>query len=227
MSSILYWGLLPPLLLLVYIYHLDKIEREPVGLIAKAFLFGVICTFVASFLEQIGDALLSYLPFREGSTIYNFLMYFIIVAGAEEFCKRTAGRLAVWKSPEFNFRFDAVIYWEAAALGFAAFENIMYMFAFGEGIALGRLIPVHAICGIYMGYYMGLAKTCELRYGPAMQKRNERLALLIPMLIHGAWDFCVSSDSAILAIGILVFIVILTIRAFLKLRDSARADMPI
>ena len=66
---------------------------------------------------------------------------------------------------------------------------------FGAEVTIGRLIPVHTICGVFMGYYLGCAKICERGNNLAECKRYRQLSLLIPILIHGAWDFCVSVDE--------------------------------
>jgi RsiW-degrading membrane proteinase PrsW (M82 family) len=47
------------------------------------------------------------------------------------------------------------------SMGFAAFENILYVFQGGFKVALLRAftaIPAHATFGVIMGYYMGKSK---------------------------------------------------------------------
>ena len=41
MSYLLFFGLIPPIILLIYIYKLDKIEKEPPRMILRLFLFGI------------------------------------------------------------------------------------------------------------------------------------------------------------------------------------------
>ena len=51
MRAILMWGLVPPLLLMMYMYRIDKVDKEPVGLIFKTFIFGMISVIPAIILE--------------------------------------------------------------------------------------------------------------------------------------------------------------------------------
>ena len=53
MTILLLAALLPPLFLMIKIYKLDKVEKEPGGLIVKLLIFGVLTTVPAAFLESL------------------------------------------------------------------------------------------------------------------------------------------------------------------------------
>lgn len=217
-----------PILLLVYIWHLDRLEREPVGLVAAVFVVSALFgTGAAAFIEEIGGFLMEVTFIAYIPLIGDILYYFIVVALVEEFCKRLPVMLLVWNNREFDYRFDAIVYCTASAIGFAVAENIMYVGVFGADIAIGRLIPVHTICGVFMGYYLGCAKICERGGNAAARASYLRMSLLIPVLIHGAWDFCVSVDVVALELAALVGIIALTIFAFVRLKTYARYDAPL
>ena len=74
---------LPGILLIVYVYKQDKIEKEPKGLLLKLMLFGVLSIIPAVITEVIGDVVLS-LIFEPGSVMYAFIDCFLIVALSEE-----------------------------------------------------------------------------------------------------------------------------------------------
>lgn len=228
MEQVLMWGLIPPILLIVYMYRLDKVEQEPVGLIAKTFVFGMISVIPAVIMELVFGAILDrvYPGYTEG-TLYVLIENFVVVAFSEEFCKRMMANFAVWKRPEFNFHFDAIIYYATSALGFAAAENIMYMSNFGTEIAISRMIPVHTICGIFMGYFMGWAKTASLNNEHSKCKRFKWFGLLVPILIHGTWDFCLSTMSVAAVLAVYALIIILTIVAARMMHREAKMDQPI
>ncbi len=221
--GILAWGVLPPILLLIYIYRLDKVEKEPVKLVAKALLFGCLSVIPAVVLEIAGDAIISFIP---SAFLYNLVYFFIVVAGAEEFSKRLAMKLAVWNNPEFNYMFDAVLYCVAAALGFALVENVEYMAMYGTGIALGRLIPVHTICGVFMGLYLGTAKRAESLGDREKANRCSILSLAVPILIHGFYDFSVSSEVSFMPLLALLAVVVLTVVAFTQVHYMSQNDQP-
>lgn len=217
-----------PISLLVYVWYLDRLEHEPWSLIAKVFLFSALLgTAAAALLEEFGGAILQSTFIGQVPYIGDFLYFFFVVALVEEFCKRLPVTRIVWNNPVFDHRFDAIVYCVASAIGFAVAENIMYVGMFGAEVTIGRLIPVHTICGVFMGYYLGCAKICERGRNLAACKKYRVMSLLIPMIIHGTWDFCVSVDVPLLEWFVLIGIVVLTIYAFIRLKAYAKFDAPL
>jgi RsiW-degrading membrane proteinase PrsW (M82 family) len=73
----------------------------------------------------------------------------------------------------------------ATSLGFATFENILYVADEGLSTALIRAftaIPCHACLGTIMGYYFARAQMLE-------RKSELFKAWLIPLILHGMYDF--------------------------------------
>ena len=157
-------ALLPAIALVVWIYRQDKVEKEPRGLLWKIFLFGVLSVIPAMILEIILDEV--FLVFVDADTLcYVILDNFIGVALIEEVCKMKAAKWAAWKHPAFNYKFDAIVYCVTSALGFAAIENVLYCMDGDIGTAVTRAllsVPSHAIDGVIMGYFFGVAKEAEL-----------------------------------------------------------------
>ena len=153
-------ALLPAVALVVWIYRQDKVEKEPKGLLWKIFLFGVLSVIPAMILEIILEEI--FLVFVEENTLcYVILDNFIGVALIEELCKMKAAKWAAWKHPAFNYKFDAIVYCVTSALGFAAIENVIYCLDGDLGTAVTRAllsVPSHAIDGMIMGYFFGVAK---------------------------------------------------------------------
>lgn len=226
MTILLLAALIPPLFLMFRIYQLDKIEREPPRLVLRVFLAGALSVVPAIILEALGgQALASLVP--SGTVLFNLLQYFIVVAWVEEGVKHFALKHTTWKNPEFNYFFDAIVYSAAAALGFAAAENIEYVFAFGlqvAGVRAITAIPGHCIFGIFMGYYYGMAKYCQLRGDQSRSRAYQILSILMPVLMHGFYDYCATSESDVLTIVFLVYIVLLDIIAIRQIRKFSRDD---
>lgn len=227
MPYLLFFGLIPPIILLIYIYKLDKIEKEPPKMILRLFLYGIFSVLPAMFLEAIGIAVLSRLGIPENSYLYLALMYFVVVAFSEEFSKRLVGVGMTYKSEEFNYQFDSVVYCAAAALGFACMENISYLMVDGAAVAWGRLIPIHTICGVYMGHYVGLAKSAHRQGKTGMRAFFNFLSVFIPVLIHGFYDFSLSTENDDMLIANMIFTILITFIAFVCLHYFARKDRPI
>ena len=102
--------------------------------------------------------------------------------------------------------FDGVVYGVVASLGFAALENIAYV---GEGDALGAAVrgltsvPVHGALGAIMGYYIA-----QSAFNPARRGRYARLAWVIPVVLHGLYDFpLLLGELWILPLSAIVFVV--------------------
>lgn len=227
MTILLAAALLPPIILMIWVYRLDKIEKEPPRLIIKLLIFGALTCIPAAIIESVaGELLTRVFPFGYG-TAYTFLYYFLVVAWTEEGVKHFALKHGSWKNPAFNYRFDAIVYAAAAALGFAAFENVMYVFQYGFEVALLRAataIPGHCIFGIYMGYYYGQAKYCEQHGDLAGRRQYQFLSIFMPIMLHGFYDFCATLEYDLMTIVFLVYIVILDIFAFKSIRRFARED---
>ncbi|MBQ7447525.1 MAG: PrsW family intramembrane metalloprotease [Eubacterium sp.] len=225
-------ALLPPLILLFFVWKQDTIEKEPIGLLVKLFVFGCLTTFAAMILEMIGERILAGIfGGSYSSLIGQLLMYFIVVAWSEEGVKRFVLRRTTWKHPAFDYRFDGIVYAVAVSLGFAALENIEYVFSFGglavAGVRAITAIPLHCIAGIFMGHYYGEAKMASMRGDTALSKRFMFLSLLVPILIHGFYDFCATQESGILTLVYWIFVVVLDIIAFRCVKKYSRADMHI
>ncbi|MGI6343304.1 MAG: PrsW family glutamic-type intramembrane protease [Bacteroidales bacterium] len=176
----------PVLIILFYIYFSDKYEREPIRLVIKGFLGGVFIIIPVIFVEQF----LGLLNIFEGSKIISAFYDAFVVAGfSEELFKFLATVILFWRSKEFNEKFDGIVYAVSVSLGFACVENIMYVFA-ENSLNVGLLravtaVPAHAIFGVTMGYYLGLAKFKK----DGKQSRYSSLAFVVPWMLHGLYDF--------------------------------------
>ncbi len=221
-------AILPAAVLLVYVYRHDRIEKEPRKLLLTLVLLGIVATFLAVAAESLGAiALAWFLPGGEDNPAYPIWMYFVVVALSEEGFKYLILRWRTWRSPEFNCRFDAVVYAVFVSLGFALWENIGYVLMYGVGAAIARAItavPGHASFGVFMGAYYGLARRSENlgRHGLSVFWRV--LALLIPTLIHGMYDFIAVTDTETISSAFVVFVLIVFALAFVLVKQLSKRD---
>ena len=222
-------ALIPPLFLLVYVYKQDKIEKEPPGLIIKLFLMGALSVIGAMVLEWVGQSLI--LPAIFGndasSFAYRLCLYFVVVACSEEFVKYRMLRRGSWYDYNFNYRFDGIVYAVAVGLGFAAAENIEYVFMYGMSTAVVRAltaIPGHCIFAVYMGYYYGMAKYHQRRYHKGLQKFYAFLSYAVPVVMHGTYDFCATYPTAEGQGAFYIYIIILDIIAFISVKRFSKKD---
>lgn len=148
-------AVLPAVFLMHYVYRHDRIEREPVGLLISLIWRGVLAALVAIVLELLGQLVLD-ASVSQDDPKYVLLLAFLVVAAAEEGAKIFFLHRRTWQDPNFNYRFDAILYAVFVSLGFAAFENVKYVFSYGLSVALPRAIlavPGHMGFAVFMGIF--------------------------------------------------------------------------
>ena len=223
-SDLMALAIIPGLLLIIYVYKKDKVEKEPVGLIVKIIIFGVISCIAAGYLEQLESQFLPAYP--QGSLQYALQTSFCMAAFVEEIVKFLAMRIGSWKYSGFNYRFDGVVYGVSAAVGFAIYENIMYVAMYGMQTAIVRAftaIPLHAFCGVFMGAIYSYSKKASILGQGGASAMYTIFALLVPMLIHGTYDtFAFLGQRG--TVPLLIFVVILYIAAIYTIKRLSASD---
>ena len=169
----------PVILLLVFIYRQDKYEKEPIGLLIRAFIGGMIAIPLDLLLVELIKGV-----FYAESVFYTA---FIQAGFCEELSKFIILFLAIWWNKNFNEYMDGIVYAAFVGLGFACVENILYVFEGGIGTGIVRAllsVPGHFLFAVIMGYFFSLAKFNEKgRFGYLM------ISLFAAALAHGLFDW--------------------------------------
>ena len=204
-------SLAPVFIIAAYIYYRDKYEKEPWRVLSRALLIGLLITLPIILLERL---LSLYLPYSHMSAAaYNA---FIVASFSEESLKYLSFMLFIWTSRHFNEKFDGIVYAVFISLGFALVENILYVVDGGVSVGLIRsltAVPAHALFGILMGFYFGMAK-----FFPAKRIYYLFLAWSLPWLFHGFYDFCLMTEHYLLLIIFLPFLAFLWFLGFRKMK---------
>lgn len=222
-------AVLPAIFLMRYVYRQDQIEPEPVGLLASLVWKGVLAALAAIVLEFIGQTVLQGLV-SEDNPNYVYYLAFLVVAAVEEGTKLFFLYRRTWKEPDFNYRFDAIVYAVFVSLGFAAFENVKYVFSYGLSVALPRAIlavPGHMGFAVFMGIFYGRAKRCAdwgNRFGC---KVNLILSYLFPVALHGVYDSCCMTGTNRSTLVFVIFVLVMYLLVFRLIRHESRTDTPI
>lgn len=219
-------ALIPAAILFVRIYQLDHIEKEPRRLLGKLVLFGALAAIPAA-LAQLLLARAAGAALGRSSVWYLLLDNFVIAACSEELAKLLPVRLAAWDHPAFDYRFDAIVYAVSTALGFAAVENILYVLQSDLRTAVSRAIlsvPGHFFFAVSMGLLLSRAKQAECRGRLRRRRVLALLALVVPALLHGLWDFLLAAGSLWAVIVFYGFVAAFFITADVCLRRASRTD---
>ena len=219
-------AIVPAFFLLRFIYRHDRLEPESFQIIGRLVLMGIVSTFIAVMCERLGLLILNAV-FSQPNVLYNLILYFLVVGLSEEASKYVVLKKTTWNSPEFNCKFDGVIYAVTVALGFALWENIEYVLMYGMTTALVRAVtavPGHACFGVFMGVWYGLAKRCELRGDESTGKTCRMLCVLMPAVIHGCYDFIATMTNAYSTIVFVAFVLIMFIICYTVVKKLSRND---
>jgi RsiW-degrading membrane proteinase PrsW (M82 family) len=163
-----------PLAIISFIIYSDKF-KEPLDLILKTFFLGIFLCIPAGELNYllIQSPDQSYFAGLTEESLKFLVLYFYIRP-------KTA----------FNEPMDAIVYGTIVSLGFATLENLSYVYSGSPNvdsmtIAIMRAIsaiPLHASCGIIMGYFFGL-------HAFLGSKSSLIKSLIIPISIHATYNY--------------------------------------
>jgi RsiW-degrading membrane proteinase PrsW (M82 family) len=153
----LFTGLVPSLIWLYFWLQRDRNKPEPFGLLAICFLLGSGMVFIAGILQKESKELLTDANLR-----------IVFWAGIEEVLKFLIFYFVAYRSRANDEVIDPAMYMITVALGFAAFENVLYILKPGvtmnvtAGLLTGGLrffgsTLLHAIASGFVGILIGLA----------------------------------------------------------------------
>ena len=223
-------AILPVAILLAAIYLKDKESPEPAGQLVKAFGFGVISVGLAIGMSTLLEAAGLYSQW-DPYNANRIRMAFFGAAIPEETAKLLMLWLLLRRNRFFDENMDGIVYAVFVSLGFAAFENISYLFINSESfLSVGIMractaIPGHFCFGILMGYYYSLAT-----FGDKATMRNKIFAWLVPVMAHGFYDAILlivnvsPAVSAMLSVIFFVFLCWMGKTAKRKILDVLKKD---
>lgn len=158
-------------ILCAYTYYKDRVEKEPLGLLAILFGVGGILSVPTIYAEKcLGDVIQKlfgnyfeidpsgFMRFTSvaSSVSYYAILSFAVVALLETAVKWSVMFLITHKNKNFNSLFDGLIYGVFVSLGFAMIDNIRFAWMNGWDMLLIRsltTVPIHMVAGVFMGFF--------------------------------------------------------------------------
>lgn len=217
-------GILPPLIWLWFWLKEDSKHPEPKRLISLAFLSGMLAIAPVIYLET----------WVYGNTDAGNLRY-IIWAAIEEILKFLSVYIFVLRRKEVDEPIDYAIYLITAALGFAALENMLFLWMpVSQGLLVPSLITgnlrfvgstllhvaASAIIGIAMGFGFYKQRKYKISYLTA--------GILLSITLHSFFNLSIintdNSNSlfATTSVWVVVIMLLLVLERIKRVRPSGK-----
>jgi RsiW-degrading membrane proteinase PrsW (M82 family) len=239
----------PVAVVILWLWFRDRL-REPVGVVLATLGLGVLIAVPAIVLQtglmMVGEAVGVANGTSPETLVQSAFTAFVVAAVVEEFLKFAVLWWFAARRDAFDEPMDGIVYGAAASLGFAAIENVLYVFgqwssgggAGGAfGLALVRAltaVPTHASCGVIMGACIGVA-----RFTPGACGLWIALGLAGAIGVHGVYNFGIfgmgamdAQDSGIgVGASMLAFLtalgcgIVLSVLALARLRRDQEVAM--
>ena len=200
----------PALFWLWIYYRRDRWEKEPKALVLRTFCLGAAAALPCYLIEGLLPGL--------GVLFDNFVR----VGLTEELGKFAVLWFFVYRRPEFNEPMDGIVYGAAAALGFAALENVLYALFLGEHVLLPRAFTstlAHVGFTGVLGYHLGIAKN-----NPARARRRILRGFVLAVALHGIYDALLTKTDLTARLTVLIGVPLLLLIVFWLSRRACRAS---
>jgi len=188
------FGFLPMLVFAYIVYWTDRYEKEPVLLLGGVFLWGAIIAAGAAFIVNTFLGLGIYL--FSGSQAFTELSTTDAIAPLiEETLKGMACLLVfLFFRREFDSILDGIVYAAITAIGFAATENIYYLYTYGfSENGVGGIFYMFFVRVILVGWQHPFY-TSFIGIGLAVARLNRNLSIKIAAPFIG-WGLAVLTHS--------------------------------
>ena len=198
-AVLLFISLFPVVFIAGILYLMDK-EKEKLGAMVKYYALGLLSAVIAVIAELVLGIVI---PNSADNLIIIFIQAFFVIAASEELAKFLCLKLGLLFEKSYDNFYDSIIFATAVSLGFAGIENVLYVLgtssvatSLGTGLMRAFLaIPGHAIFAIYMGFFLDKSMEAKMqgkgRFGYIM------LAIILPIILHGTYDFFCFSISVV------------------------------
>ncbi|MCB9205799.1 MAG: PrsW family intramembrane metalloprotease [Ignavibacteriales bacterium] len=205
-------AVVPMILYLIFIWRLDKYEREPLGKVLNHFLWGAVgAIFFGILFSSVLNSATNVFISNEG--ILSLISTVLIAPFVEELVKASF-LFRTFRKNYFDNITDGLVYGGAIGLGFGMTENLFYFMMYNETFSQWIYVVIirsifsavmHAIATATVGAF--LAKT-KFSLTPT-KKRLPIIGILLAMIFHATWNFSLSFEfTSIVGILFMVFLII-------------------
>jgi len=200
-------GVVPSLLWLWFWLKEDREDPEPVGLLAFCFFIGMLLIFIVLPIQQFVQSNVTSNEFR-----------IICWASIEEIMKLLAVFIVLYKTTYIDKPIDWPIFLITVALGFAAFENILFLIkplSLGQatvGLMTGQLrflgsTLLHTVSSGMIGIALGLS----FYLGKIKKKFYLFVGIILAIALHSGFNFFIMNNNGSDLFKVFAFLWVATI----------------
>ena len=212
-------GIIPSFVWLWFWLKEDKAKPEPKGLLAIIFILGMLAVFLVIPIQKFIQ-----------NTVGSNSLQIISWAATEEIIKYLAVLIILYKSNIINEPIDWPIFLITAALGFAAFENTLFLikpFSLGQatvGLMTSQLrflgsTLLHTVASGMIGISLGLS----FYLGKFAKKIFLLIGIIFAITLHSTFNFFIINNNGSNILQVFAFLWVATVinlLLFEKLRKS-------
>lgn len=224
MIEIISLALLPVIVLVAFVLYKDRKQPEPIGKLFGAFFMGLLSVFVVLMIVPIIEL---FIDIDSPTIMGQINSAFWGAAIPEEVAKLLMLYILLRKNEYFDEHFDGIVYAVMVGLGFAAFENVLYLFDYSDNwMSVGVMralmaVPGHYAFAVFMGYFYSLA---HLRH----KYINYVWAFVVPVLLHGCYDMLLMLSNVLPeALSLVLFLLCMVLCVFMHRAALKRIQMHI
>lgn len=230
--SFVAFAFIPPVLWLLFYLREDK-HPEPKLLLLLVFVGGMASAFVALAGECLWMTISAGSCGGGISLDLNPLIMFAVISLIEEYSKYLPVRILAERRSDFDEPIDAMIYMMTSAMGFAALENLLFVFPiFRQNIFTGLEITtnrflganlLHALSSGIVGFFIARAFFSPKRHHFIF------LGIILASIFHTLFNYLilmrgVVTQGTFFLILLLATMAVMVFVDFEKLKKSKGAD---
>lgn len=194
----------PAIIILTILLTQVKKEGTPRRILILLSIAGALLIIPITLLQTSFNLFVNFEFFSKHPLVNEFFMTVIRLAFIEETCKFVVTKIITWKGSYFKNTYQGMILPAIVGLFFGLVESILFLMLISQQmpdnywltVLLRALIgaPAHGAYGLLIGKFYVQAKLSEQIGNKKLKIKNLWLALLIPSLIHGLYDWLVASQ---------------------------------
>ncbi len=218
-------SLLPDTLLYLWLRSRKKEDTAYRAICSSALKRGAFLSLVLTLVVSSACYIVEVLLRLSGAGAVTIAIYhsFIVFALAEELVKYFVLKSVLWKNSYPYSWLDITSLMIIVGTGFGMIEAVFYAAGANAGMMLTRgVTAMHSGYGFIMGYFIGKGRKTG-------RKRDTFMGMLIPVLLHGAYD-CGLSDElgqisdkfAYISLALAAVSIVVLIIAIVHVRRAAK-----